>query len=182
MLILSIIVAILALFSGPFYATLFPSQAVKEEQAILGSFTEANPRVKDVQRMLRDLGYRVGFLDGQISKGLRIAIKDFQKKNNLGVNGRVDSNTFKEMQSRSGQHKITQQNIAKSAKGRKPYQDIKKVQSLLKTAGYYSGDIDGRMGTQTIDAIKKFQQDNDLKPDGVMGSRTWRKLKKVEGR
>ncbi|MBI5416045.1 MAG: peptidoglycan-binding protein [Candidatus Omnitrophica bacterium] len=50
------------------------------------------------------------------------------------------------------------------------------VQTALQRAGYYSGNIDGKIGGQTIEAIKKFQRDNNLKADGIVGANTWTKL------
>lgn len=55
-----------------------------------------------------------------------------------------------------------------------PSEDIQKA---LKGAGYYKGSIDGKIGPSTKDALKSFQQDNGLQPDGVCGRRTWDKLK-----
>jgi len=53
-----------------------------------------------------------------------------------------------------------------------------KVQAALKNAGYYSGTIDGKIGSHTREAIKAFQAANSLKSDGVVGPSTWEKLKK----
>ncbi len=52
------------------------------------------------------------------------------------------------------------------------------IQNALKNAGFYRGKIDGQIGTQTKEAIKKFQEANKLNADGVMGSRTWELLSK----
>jgi peptidoglycan hydrolase-like protein with peptidoglycan-binding domain len=51
------------------------------------------------------------------------------------------------------------------------------IQKALKGAGYYKGALDGKIGATTKDALKSFQQDNGLSPDGVCGRRTWDKLK-----
>ena len=51
------------------------------------------------------------------------------------------------------------------------------IQQALKNAGYYSGSIDGKIGPSTREAVKKFQRDNGLESDGVIGRRTWSKLK-----
>ena len=53
-----------------------------------------------------------------------------------------------------------------------------KVQIALKTAGYYSGAIDGKIGPQSREAIKSFQKENGLNADGVAGPTTWQSLKK----
>lgn len=47
------------------------------------------------------------------------------------------------------------------------------IQAALKNAGFYQGKIDGQIGSQTKEAIRKFQEANGLNPDGVIGSRTW---------
>ena len=54
----------------------------------------------------------------------------------------------------------------------------KEIQTALKKAGYYNGDVDGQIGSKTRDALKKFQSANGLNPDGVFGSRTWAILSK----
>lgn len=51
------------------------------------------------------------------------------------------------------------------------------IQAALKNAGYYQGNVDGKIGTASKDALKSFQKDNGLEADGVCGRRTWDKLK-----
>lgn len=53
-----------------------------------------------------------------------------------------------------------------------------KVQSALKNAGYYSGNIDGKIGNNSQKAIKSFQEDHDLKADGIVGQKTWLEMKR----
>lgn len=53
----------------------------------------------------------------------------------------------------------------------------KAVQLALRNANFYSGEIDGKIGPKTKEAIKKFQLSKDLTADGVVGSRTWMELK-----
>lgn len=51
------------------------------------------------------------------------------------------------------------------------------IQRALQGAGYYEGAIDGEIGSTSRDAIRRFQQDNGLHADGVVGKKTWEKLK-----
>lgn len=53
-----------------------------------------------------------------------------------------------------------------------------KVQTALRNTGHYQGDIDGKIGPKTREAIKAFQAANGLKADGVVGPNTWEALKK----
>lgn len=51
------------------------------------------------------------------------------------------------------------------------------IQKALKSAGYYNGDIDGKIGPSTRTAIRDFQSAHGLTVDGVCGRKTWEKLK-----
>ena len=52
----------------------------------------------------------------------------------------------------------------------------KDIQEALNAAGFYQGPVDGKIGPQTREAIRQFQQANGLKVDGVAGRQTWEKL------
>lgn len=54
--------------------------------------------------------------------------------------------------------------------------EVSKVQSKLSDWGYYTGPIDGVIGGDTADAIVRFQTNNGLTPDGVVGDSTWAAL------
>ena len=54
----------------------------------------------------------------------------------------------------------------------------KEIQATLKSSGFYAGEIDGVIGSGTKEAIRKFQEANQLTPDGVVGSKTWMLLEK----
>ncbi len=47
------------------------------------------------------------------------------------------------------------------------------IQKALKAAGFYKGDVDGKIGTQTKKAIRDFQKANNLTADGKVGPKTW---------
>ncbi|WP_446898561.1 M14 family metallopeptidase [Clostridium sp. LBM24168] len=51
---------------------------------------------------------------------------------------------------------------------------VMRIQSVLKKLGYYSGAVDGIFGTQTENAVKKFQERNRLVSDGIIGQNTYR--------
>ena len=57
------------------------------------------------------------------------------------------------------------------------YGNVVAVQARLSTLGYYKSAIDGKWGSGTLAAVKRFQSDNGLKADGVVGSGTASKLK-----
>ena len=53
---------------------------------------------------------------------------------------------------------------------------VKQIQTALKNRGYYTGAVDGIFGRLTTAAVKKFQSDNGLKADGIVGTATMQKL------
>jgi len=54
----------------------------------------------------------------------------------------------------------------------------KDIQASLKSAGFYTGEVDGKTGPMTKKAIEEFQSASGLVPDGTVGPNTWNKLKK----
>jgi peptidoglycan hydrolase-like protein with peptidoglycan-binding domain len=54
----------------------------------------------------------------------------------------------------------------------------REIQAALKNAGYYLGEVDGKIGRLTQKAIEDFQEANGLKVDGKVGPKTWSVLSK----
>ena len=60
---------------------------------------DSGDKVRKVQRRLKKLGYYKGSIDGDFGNGTKDAVKRFQKKNGLSVNGRVNKNTLNKLNS-----------------------------------------------------------------------------------
>ena len=56
--------------------------------------------------------------------------------------------------------------------------DVMEIQALLTKMGYDPGNIDGVFGLQTQSAVKQFQRDFGLLPDGIIGLNTYRTLER----
>lgn len=54
--------------------------------------------------------------------------------------------------------------------------DIREIQQKLNELNYNAGIVDGLFGENTKNAVLKFQQDNGLAEDGIVGINTWNKL------
>lgn len=55
-----------------------------------------------------------------------------------------------------------------------PYKpSAQEIQTALKNAGYYTGNVDGKIGPMTKKAIEEFQKANGLGADGKVGPKTW---------
>jgi peptidoglycan hydrolase-like protein with peptidoglycan-binding domain len=51
---------------------------------------------------------------------------------------------------------------------------VKALQQLLQLA------VDGKFGPNTEAAVRQFQRDQNMVPDGIVGPRTWAKLDEVQ--
>lgn len=55
--------------------------------------------------------------------------------------------------------------------------DNMSIQRALKNAGFYQGEVDGKIGPKSKAAIMGFQRKNGLADDGKVGPKTWSLLK-----
>jgi hypothetical protein len=60
-----------------------------------------------------------------------------------------------------------------------PCPSVEQLQQYLNAWGY-AVDIDGRFGSGTETAVKQFQSDNGLQPDGLVGPATWKLLSEAD--
>ena len=67
--------------------------------------------------------------------------------------------------------------LKKGAEG----QEVIILQTELQKYGYYTGDIDGNFGNETLDAVMFFQEKCNLDVDGVVGSQTWNAIRNYNG-
>lgn len=56
--------------------------------------------------------------------------------------------------------------------------DVRKIQAVLQKIGYDVGPIDGIFGSNTEEAVKRFQLNNGLVVDGIIGPKTYELLNK----
>lgn len=73
---------------------------------------------------------------------------------------------------RTASSKPTASSLQKGDKG----DDVKKLQTALKTLNYFSGSIDGKFGSSTKKAVERYQQAIGLTVDGIAGKKTLKKL------
>ena len=69
-----------------------------------------------------------------------------------------------------------EQTMQQSMKAQPPKMTISKVQQRLHDLGYQPGPVDGIAGKRTIDALKKFQENNNLPVTGNLDDETINKL------
>ena len=50
------------------------------------------------------------------------------------------------------------------------------AEGILASKGFYSGNIDAEFGSGMEKAVREFQREQKLEPDGVIGRDTWTRL------
>ena len=60
-------------------------------------------------------------------------------------------------------------------------EEVTAIQQALKEKGYYDYTVDGIFGTRTQSAVKNFQRNNGLTPDGIAGENTLKALGVTSG-
>ena len=58
--------------------------------------------------------------------------------------------------------------------------NVRALQEKLNALGYDCGEVDGKFGKKTYEAVCKFQRDHGLGVDGVVGKATWAALDSTE--
>ena len=135
------------------------------------SYGKTDFNVAAVQARLKTRGLYKSTVDGKWGNNTLLAVLRYQSDSGLTVDGIVGGGTARKLG-------ITLSSAAKSggiAKG-KTSANVKKVQSALKSAGYFSSAVDGVWGRRTMCAVMHFQSDCGLTVDGVVGSATEKKL------
>lgn len=126
--------------------------------------------VKQLQTKLISLGYLNSSATGYYGNETKSAVMKFQAKNGLKQDGIAGDQTIKALA------KVGTSSTASVSRGSSKSYTMKDVQTVLKSLGLYTGKIDGVAGSKTKAALKKFQKNNGLTVDGIVGPKTAQKL------
>ncbi len=134
------------------------------------------PEVKELQRLLINTGFSVSSsgVDGIFGVGTENAVKRFQASKGLSKDGIVGPATWSALKGGTSSELLRLGSSGES---------VREAQNLLIKAGYSVGSsgADGKFGTGTENAVKKFQKAKGLGVDGIIGSATWGALRGSSG-
>ncbi len=134
-------------------------------KANLLSFGDKNDIILECQNKLKDLGYMTTSPDGLYGGDTLAAVKLFQSRNDLVVDGYLGPTTREKLMSSSA----IPNGLVIGDEG----DTVKRVQEILIKLGYLAkGSATGYFGDVTDKAVKSFQKNNGLYADGNVGRKT----------
>ena len=143
---------------------------------VLGPAPHAHASASDtaaLQVALRAVGTYSGAIDGVRGPLLRSAIRRFQRRRGLAVDGIAGPATRRRL-GRRGRPGLGSRVLTVGRRG----WDVAALQFLLNRRGCLSGGIDGGFGRGTAAAVRRCQQRFGVAVDGVAGRATIRALRR----
>ena len=133
------------------------------------SYGDKSDVILECQNRLKELGYLTTKPDGQYGNDTVAAVKLFQSRNDIVVDGYLGPATMQVLHSSAA----VPNGIVIGESG----DTVKRVQELLVRYGYMSSaNCTGYFGEITENAVMAFQKNNGLTADGNVGMKTMNKL------
>ena len=129
------------------------------------------PDVLGAQIRLSQYGYYTGPLDSSFGSVMLTAVKQFQRRNELAVDGKIGPKTLAVLNSDTAIGKADPDPERTLSIG-KNGEDVKELQRALRETYYFAGKIDGIFGSEVLRAVKAFQASAGINADGKAGPRT----------
>ncbi len=129
-------------------------------------------QVKTLQTQLQAAGLYSGAIDGKFGTATENAVRAFQRKLGLKVDGVAGTKTLAALSGQNTTEDTATGTLRPGATG----EAVKAMQRRLKTLTLYTGSIDGKYGTGTENAVRAFQRRMGLKVDGIAGQATLQAL------
>lgn len=129
--------------------------------------------VKYLQYLLVQNGYNPQGLDGVFGINTENAVRSFQRFNNLSDDGVVGPKTWSTLLVLDPSSRVLKQGSVGSY--------VLYLQQKLQAKLFPVGTLDGVFGTNTANAVRTFQKENNLSVDGIVGPNTWNALLPIGG-
>ncbi|HXJ62782.1 MAG TPA: peptidoglycan-binding protein, partial [Actinomycetota bacterium] len=134
--------------------------------------------VRDVQQRLASLGAHIDAteLEGEFGPDTESAVRAFQQRRGLLVDGRVGTETWDELVEagyRLGDRVLYLR--MPMVRG----DDVRSLQRRLNSLGFDAGREDGIFGDRADRAVREFQRNIAMRQDGIVGPETLHELERV---
>lgn len=155
--------------STAFFTSYITPKAVETATYTWGS---QGSGVRQIQTKLKQWGYYKGSVDGKYGYQTWLAVRNFQQKHGIKVDGIAGPATLSKIGINTSANVSSRRVYSWGARG----ETVREIQRRLRNWGYYNGSVDGIYGYGTWSAVRSFQQKNGLKVDGVTGTGTLQAL------
>ncbi len=163
-------------------------------------YNSAGSNVSALQRRLAELYYYTFRITGKYQEYTQKAVREFQKDNGLAVTGEADPALVQMIMGDAARPKatptpaptVTPKPTATPQPSPTPLAlvvpfpgilqynstgvNVRRIQTRLQQLGFYQIEISGNYLGNTRNAVREFQQQNGITPDGVVGEKTWKLL------
>jgi len=130
-----------------------------------------NPQIAGLQIALHQRGLYPGPIDAVQGRKTVRAVRTFQRRHRLAVDGIAGPRTRAALGT-PGRPLFGARVIRRGMRG----YDVGVLQFLLRRHAVRPGRLDGRFGPRTATAVRRFQRRTGLRPDGVVGAHTAKRL------
>jgi N-acetylmuramoyl-L-alanine amidase len=141
---------------------------------------DAGSAVAEVRGMLAS----IGLLDNtaaeradQFDEQTELAVRHFQQRRGISVDGMVGRETYEALT--RAHWRLGDRVLAHEAAQPLTGDDVAELQTKLMELGYHLTRADGIFGLATADALRRFQREYGLVPDGICGPATLRALRQL---
>ena len=150
--------------------------------------------VRTLQQNLKTLGYYDGSVTGNFGRLTKEAVYNFQKANGLSADGVAGAKTLASISgklsgnsssgnssssgssgsssSNNGSDNSTLLNTSVMLQQGSSSSEVLKLQNMLASLGFYTGNKTGNFGALTADAVMAYQKSKGLTADGIAGTKT----------
>ncbi len=128
---------------------------------------KSGDEIQSYQLILYYLDYIKEYPKGNFDNLTETAVKSYQEDRKLDDTGILTQETQKSLKSEALEYLA-----GKRGKAIMEYQDV------LISLGYLQGNPDGQLGSISVDAIKIYQEKNDLEITGYLDTKTLKSMKK----
>ena len=157
--------------------------------------------VRTLQQNLKTLGYYDGSVTGNFGRLTKEAVYNFQKANGLSadgvagaktlssISGKLSGNSSSGNSSSSGSSNSNSNSSGSSSSNNSSdsstllntsvmlqqgssSSEVLKLQNMLASLGFYTGNKTGNFGALTADAVMAYQKSKGLTADGIAGKKT----------